>query len=235
MISYARWAVWAFVCGTAAHAQVSIVNVPLVLSSGTQVPVDIALATPLPQAANGVLTLSFQSSVASVTDDPAIQFATGGRTVVFAVPAGTTQPLGSPIPFQTGTVAGSITLTVTIPGLTPFSQTSTIPPTAPVVVDVRIQNTSTDLTVVAVGYSNTRDLQQSSYTFSGTNLQSSTFSVSLAAAAAAWFQSPESVNFGGMFSLQQPFAVTGNPNDATGVSVVLTNSVGSSAPKSGAR
>ncbi len=74
--------------------------------------------------------MTFNSDVFS--NDPAVQFAIGGRTVIFTIAAGSTQavfPNGSTqLGLQTGTVAGTITLTpffVTDGGI---DLTPTIPP-----------------------------------------------------------------------------------------------------------
>jgi hypothetical protein len=70
----------------------------------------------------------------------------------------------------------------------------------------------------------------------GTNLASSTISVPLANAFAAWYNTSQSNQYGGQFSLTVPFAFTvsggtsTNPIDAA--SVTLTNSAGTSAAKS---
>ena len=91
---------------------VSFSNLPANASPRQQPVVSLAIAQPYPLDVTGKLTLTFASD--SFADDPAIQFASGGRTVNFTIPAGTTDAVFSAanqVQLQTGTVAGVITLT----------------------------------------------------------------------------------------------------------------------------
>ena len=72
----------------------------------------LQLASPYAQDLTGTLTLTFTPD--SFADDPTIQFASGGRTVNFKIPANTTSAVfgqASQVQFSSGTVAGVITLT----------------------------------------------------------------------------------------------------------------------------
>ena len=72
----------------------------------------LQLAAPYPQDLTGTLTLTFTPD--SFADDPTIQFASGGRTVNFKIPANTTTAVfgqSNQVQFSSGTVAGVITLT----------------------------------------------------------------------------------------------------------------------------
>ena len=73
----------------------------------------VTLEETFPVDLRGTLTLDFTSEVFS--DDPAVQFATGGRFVPFRIKSGETtaefQGGAREVPFQTGTVAGLIKLT----------------------------------------------------------------------------------------------------------------------------
>ena len=74
--------------------------------------VALTLSSPYPMALQGTLKLAFASAV--FTDDPSIQFATGGRTVNFTIPANSTSALfngNTSVPLQTGTTAGTIVIT----------------------------------------------------------------------------------------------------------------------------
>src|SRR5205823_6180639 len=86
--------------------------------SGTQQPaqqpsIGLTLASPYPLALQGTLKLSFVSAV--FTDDPAIQFASGGRTVNFTISANSTRAQfisnATSMPLQIGTTAGTIVIT----------------------------------------------------------------------------------------------------------------------------
>ncbi len=78
-----------------------------------QIGTGLTLAAAYPLNLNGTLTLTFNSDVFS--NDPAVQFAVGGRTANFVIPAGSTQAVfpnnATQLGLQTGTVAGTITLT----------------------------------------------------------------------------------------------------------------------------
>src|SRR5947209_14736319 len=75
--------------------------------------IGIKLSAPYSLDITGTLKLSFTS--AAVADDPNIQFAAGGRTVSFRIPANSTDALfgqgqaATTAQFQAGTVAGTIT------------------------------------------------------------------------------------------------------------------------------
>lgn len=83
-----------------------------VVDSAAQVPLELSLEGPYPTDLVGVLLLGFETR--AFTNDPAIQWATGGRQAVFKIPAGETQAVfagnATMNTFQTGTVAGGITV-----------------------------------------------------------------------------------------------------------------------------
>jgi hypothetical protein len=181
--------------------------------------------------------------------DPALQFAAGGTTLNFTVPAGATTV--SPITggtIQQGTVAGNLTVTLTsltsagvsVLPPTAVTATATIPPLPPVITasSVHITNvTATGFEVVLTGYSTTRDMTSATFTFaasSGTQFSGgATFTVPLSSAFSPWYGSAQSQSFGSMFQLQVPFTLTGSTNALQSVSVTLTNSIGTSTPVSG--
>ena len=90
------------------------------VAAGQQVTAAVTVATPFPYDLIGTLTLGFAPDAVIAGDDPAIQFASGGREVPFVTPAQTlTARFGSsaqagPIGFQTGTVAGTLSLSGTV-------------------------------------------------------------------------------------------------------------------------
>jgi Putative Ig domain len=217
-----------------------------------QLNVGIQLASPPPTALQGTLHLTFTPSVAGLPAgymDPALQFAAGGTTLNFTVPAGvaTVSPLtGGTI--QQGTVAGTLTVTLTsltsngvsVLPPTPVTAAATILPLPPVITanSVHITNlTASGFDVVLTGYSTTRDMTSATFTFTanaGTQFAgSATFTVPLTAAYTAWYQSAQSQSFGSMFQLQVPFTLSGSTNVLQSVSVTLTNSIGTSAAVSG--
>jgi hypothetical protein len=187
---------------------------------------------------NGTVTLSFQPDAAVPADDPAIQFITGGRTASFTIPAGSTQATfpGPDIGLQTGTVAGTITLTTTLQsGGTPvvcncaLTRTILIPRSVPVITRVTAARSGNGFTVTVIGFSTSRELTQATFQFSGgTNLQTPSATVPLGATGAAWYQSSASVPFGSQFLLTVPFTIQGDQNAVTNVSVTIANASGTS-------
>ena len=86
--------------------------------------------------------MTFAPDVLTPLDDPAIQFATGGRQVTFVIPANTLEARfggnvqAAPVGFQTGTVAGALVFDGVLEAgtiQTPVSSTLTIPRRAPVI------------------------------------------------------------------------------------------------------
>ena len=76
----------------------------------TQPSIGLTLSQGYALDVTGVLTLAVNSNVFAA--DPAVQFASGGRTVAFTIPANTTTAVfannANNVQFQTGTVAGNI-------------------------------------------------------------------------------------------------------------------------------
>jgi hypothetical protein len=87
---------------------------PATLLPGQLATLAVTIGSPFPHDVTGSVTLSFVSNASIPVDDPAIQFATGGRQVTFTIPANTLQALfgapltAGPLGFQTGTVAGTL-------------------------------------------------------------------------------------------------------------------------------
>ncbi|HEX5000694.1 MAG TPA: hypothetical protein VFY29_20895 [Terriglobia bacterium] len=88
--------------------------VPSAPEPGQQGAVRLLLPEAFPHDLSGTLNLSFASTAAIPVNDPAIQFATGGRQISFSFPANSMEAtfagsnLAGPIGFQTGTVAGTL-------------------------------------------------------------------------------------------------------------------------------
>jgi hypothetical protein len=246
--------------GVASNSVAIAITAPAIALTGvhsTTVPtqqlnVGIQFASPPPTALQGTLQLAFTPSVAGLPAgymDPALQFAAGGATLNFTVPAGVatvSQLTGGTI--QQGTVAGTITVTLTsltsnganVLPPTPVTATANIVPLPPVITanSVHITNlTASGFDVVLTGYSTTRDMTSATFTFNanaGTQFSgSATFTVPLTAPYTAWYQSAPSQSYGSMFQLQIPFTLSGSTNVLQSVTVTLTNSIGTSTPVSG--
>jgi hypothetical protein len=222
--------------GLAAAPAVTISGLSASSGPGQQLQPTVAIAQPYPIAVSGELLLTFDSAVN--VDDPAVQFSTGGRRVVFNIPAGETRAVFNAVTpgFQTGTVAGTITVTARLSAsgtdITPTpapSQSLQIPKLAPVITSVRLNRTTAGFEVAITGYATGRELTSANIRFqtSGT-VQGTEFTVNLAQTAAAWYQTADSRQFGSLATITIPFNVSGSSGSVTSVSATLTNSSGTS-------
>jgi hypothetical protein len=185
--------------------------------------VGLKLSSPYPIAISGVLTMSISSDLVV---DPAAQFASGGRTVQFVIPANSTDAVlagqGPQIRLQPGTVASTITLTPSFAtqaggvSLTPDSPTSlqfTVASAPPVLIAGQATNISTNsFTLVVTGFSTTRSLTALNVQFTpatGFSVPQTQFTVDLHQASTVWFQNGASQSFGGQFRIAAPFVFQG--------------------------
>lgn len=206
-------------------------------SSGQDQPVTLTLGGTYPVDLIVTVTLTFAPD-AGLPDDATVQFQNGSRTVSFTVAAGT--PASVPaVLLKTGTIAGVITISatfttsggtdVTPPGIAP--QRIQIGRTAPVISSVTCTRNSAGFTVVVDGYTNTREVTQSTFDFSaasGQSLGTTELQVTTTSIFSGWFGSGAGATVGGLFRYTQPFTVNGSATIA-GITVKLGNSVGTSA------
>jgi hypothetical protein len=218
---------------------VSVTQLQDTMPSQGQPSFGVSMTQPYPLDLTGIATISFKPISGPV--DPDVLFANGQTTIDFTIPAGQTAavaPAGTPLAFQTGTTAGTITITIILSAggqpLNPnpaATRTIVIPNAPPVITSVQIVTTSSGFNILVAGYSNTREISGSTFAFiagSGASLQTSTFSVPVATAFQAWFSGTQSASFGGQFLLTMPFNVTqGSASSLSSVQVTLTNSAGS--------
>jgi len=188
----------------------------------TQSNVSLTLSSAYSLDLTGTLTITTQGSFGT---DPGVQFATGGRTVPFTIPAKSTSAdfagQGSEILLQTGTVAEAVTLTPTFTtaggeNVTPSSPPTlqfSIPSAAPVLLSAQATGQSANsFTLLVIGYSTTRSLTSLNVTFTpaaGFNIGTSQLTVDLSQVSAGWFQGSASAAFGGQFAVTMPFTLTG--------------------------
>jgi hypothetical protein len=221
--------------------------------SGTEQPdqqpnIGLTLASPYPLPLQGTLTLTFNSNV--FANDSSIQFANGGLTVNFTIPANTTQALFSgnatTVALQTGTTSGNILITPSFAlpngfNLTPSSPnviTLAIPALAPQLLTGTVAaETTNGFTLTLTGFTTTRVLNQFSVQF--TPVQGHTFNpaqltIDVSTASAAWFQGTAASGFGGSFLVAIPFTLSEGSSTANlvqllqSVSITATNAVGTS-------
>jgi hypothetical protein len=212
--------------------------------------VSLALAGAYPFALTGTLTLTFNSEVYST--DPAVQFAVGGRSVTFSIPAGQTKAVfqnnDTQIRLQTGSVAGTIVLTpsfVTVDGgvnVTPTNPQTlnlSVAQSAPRLTSVVLSSkTTAAITLQITGYATGRALTQMDFTFtptSGENVSTSKLTVPVESSFVSWYQGATSQSYGSLFTATITFSFSGNVTNVTNlvdtiqsVSTTITNKLGSS-------
>ena len=225
-----------------ASVTLSLLGDPL---PGGQNQVTLELSREFPQNVTGEVALTFtpHASLPGNMDDPAIQFSTGGRTVGFTVPRGSTQGRfsGGNLMLQLGTVAGTIRLVLTkmqagSSDLTPSPPTTreiVINRMAPVIREVRITNrTASDFTVEVVGFATSREITQALFQFNpapGAELAAGQATIQLNQPAQSWYESQASRQFGSQFVYAQPFTVEGAASAIRSLVVTVSNSLGNSA------
>ena len=217
--------------------QLSITGLPATVPAAQQLTVGVSASAAYPVDLIGQLNLSVAADPAIGVTDPNVQFASGGTTISFRIPANSTQAVFTqPAAFQTGTVAGTISLSVdsvqaggvTQPGRAALAS-GVLNKSVPAIVGTpSVVRTSGGIQVTLSAYSTTREITGAVFTFQGASAPSAPISVPLSTLFSGWFASAASLNFGSQFQLVQPFGVTGSTSQVAGLTITLTNSVGSS-------
>lgn len=223
-------------------------------ASGVQAPrtqpaIGLTLNAPYALPLSGTLTVGFTSDVFS--DDPAIQFATGSRTVSFSIPPNTTSAVFSngstQIQLATGTVAGAITITpsftatggVSVTPDSPLALKMTVAQTAPVLLTAQVEaKTATGFTLALTGLSTGRNLTKIDFQFTlvtGASVTVPNITLNVEQMFTVWYQGAGSQGFGSLFTVSVPFNLAGQlagyPNlvdSIQSVAVTLTNHQGTS-------
>jgi hypothetical protein len=182
------------------------------------------------------LTLTFEG--AAGVDDPNIVFANGTRTFTFNIAANTTA--APTIALQTGTDAGAITITLSSIVITSSSQNIT-PDVAPVIITIAAEppvitsmtltRSGNSITANIMGYSNTRDMTQAAFTFTGADggmIDDPNITVPANTLFSAWYTATASDAFGSEFLYTQNFTLNDENANIGQVTVTLTNSSGTS-------
>jgi hypothetical protein len=214
-----------------------VLSGPSTATSGEQPALTFTLTNPYPFPLAGALTLTFAPvASAGVADDPTVQFATGGRTIAFSIPANSTATPA--VQLQTGTIAGTatVTLAVTSAGVnvTPSNVAPvviTIPAAVPTLTSGMTTKSGQTLTVAVVGFSNTREVTKAVFHFTpvaGSTITNPDVTVDVSAVFADWYGSTASDAYGSAFTYMQPFTLNSDASSIEGVTVTLTNSVGAS-------
>jgi hypothetical protein len=200
--------------------------------------------------------MTFKSNAVIPLDDPAIQFATGGRTANFTIPANTTQAIfdsqseAGPLSFQSGTVAGSLTFKgmLTAGAIQKnFSPSGAvagrlrIPIQAPVIDSIQTSNQNGFVASITLS-STPREVTQLTLTFNtkpkvslscgaspGCSTSGQTLTLDVQTFFTDWFMSD--TVYGSLSVLHVPLSVAGGKVRGT-VDVNLTNGAGVSNTKS---
>jgi len=206
--------------------------------AGQQPTLNLAFLEGYPLPLQVTLTLSVKPATEGGPVDPAVQFSTGGSTFDFTLPANsTTVPA---IQLQAGTVASTITVTLALQAngqdLTPTGLQPVVidvPAAAPVITGVTLTRDGINLTVTIQGYSTTRDMTDAAFTFtpaSGDTISDPKLTVELGTSFATWYGKAASDEYGSAFTYTQNFTLSNDASTIGGVSVTLTNSIGTSTP-----
>lgn len=198
-------------------------------TSAQQNSVSIPLASASPVSGTGTLTMTFHSSVPGISDDPAVQFVTGPkRAATVTISAGAAlASFGkqSSIGFQTGTTAGAIVFTLTLPESTQQA-TLTIAPGRIGFDSTTAVRRVNDLDVSLIGFDNTYTASQLQFTFydlKGAVLKPGAITVDASTYFKLYFSASP---VGGMFAMLASFPVIGDVTQVGSVVVEATNSAG---------
>ncbi len=224
---------------------VSFPGITATAEPGQQLAAGVSLATPYPINLTGRLVLTFASD--AFNDDPAIQFATGGRTINFVVPANTTRAVfgldATQARLQTGTVAGTITLTalfatetgnINLTAAVAPATTIAVRPSAPRLRSMQVSaRTASGFTLLVSGFATSRSVTQLAFQFTqsnetGVKLDTASLTVNVEAPFAAYYQSTASQLSGSQFTATVTFNVRGDIEAIQSVSVTATNALGTS-------
>ena len=177
---------------------------------------------------DGTITLTFlpAASVGNAPADPGIAFALGGQSVTFGVFIGATQGhFGADYttPFETGTTAGTLTITVQL-GSNTVQQSIAILPAAVGLTTVQGVRSTSTVEVDLTGYDNTRSAGALSFTFydAAGNALAPAIESDGSATFASYFQN----SAGGTFELKAVFPVVGDTSQIAAFQATVTNSAG---------
>ncbi|MBT9331041.1 FG-GAP-like repeat-containing protein [Paracidobacterium acidisoli] len=223
-----------------APTAVASANGPAMSDPGSQPSIQLSLS-PYPAPVTVTASLSFAPASPDQPNDPKVLFANGTRTDTFVVPANSSAAIPS-IDLQAGSTAGTITITIQLSAdgtdITPSALAPVIidvPAVAPIIMSVMLQRNGTGMQIVVTGLSSPRDMSNAQFQFEpapGASLKTKDLTVTLTSAFTTWYQNEDSTAFGTAFQYTQPFILDSDATDVKIVTVILTNSAGSSQPAS---
>ncbi len=228
---------------------------PSPIRAGSQATLGLTLSTAFPHDVTGDVELGFSSNAAIPLDDPAIQFASGGRQTTFVIPANALQArfegnsTPGPVGFQAGTVSGALSISGTLQAgtvqttISPSSSVAsslTIPRQAPLIqnvetttqngfgVVINLWSTMREVTQMSLTFSTTSEVTLNCGSVSGCSVSGPTMTLDVRSLFDAWFSSD--TKFGSLTTLHLPFSISGTVHGT--VAVKLGNSMGLSKPAS---
>jgi uncharacterized repeat protein (TIGR01451 family) len=207
----------------------------------------VRLSVPLafPFDVTGILRMTFSPDAAIPADDPAIQFATGGREVAFTIPANTldarfgTNAQATLLGFQPGTVAGALSFSGTIQAGTAqstFSATRNIPKLPPAIqaahtdtadgfgIVITLVSTLREVNALTLRFDTTAPVRLSCGDVMGCTVSGSTLTFDVRTLFEHWFASEAAL--GSLSLVRLPLSIQGNVH-GTGW-ITFRNSLGSS-------
>jgi hypothetical protein len=200
-----------------------------------QLPLRLSMNSPIPVPVTGQLVLTFLPDTG--LGDSTVQFSTGGRTVDFQIPADSTTIALADIALQTGTVAGTIRVSLRLQsGSTDITPTpapafaARVERAAPLIRTASMARSGSTVTIEIRGFSTPREVTQAVFRFranAGNSLRANEITVSVEDLFNSYFQNAASAQFGSQFVFTQPFTVDGDPAAVVAESVTLTNRSGS--------
>jgi hypothetical protein len=223
----------------AALAGVRVTGVPEIAAPARQMFVDVELETAYPTPITGTLRMRVTPDP-GLPEDPAVQFAAGGRSISFTIPAGDTRSVftAGANGIQTGTVAAAVQFDVSLSAagldVTPPQGAMTVMRVdrlAPRIATVRANRNADGLELVITAFATTREITGATFRFTpaaGASFSQTEFTIDMREVAGRWFTDGRSAEFGSQFTLLQPFRVSGAAVSA--VAVTLTNGQGTSEP-----
>lgn len=207
------------------------------------VPIGLSIAEAFPVDIEGMLRLSFDS--AAFSNDPSILFPTGRKEARFTIPQGRTEAVFSgnltATPFQTGTVAGAITVSATFTvgrvDITPDAAPEavfTVVPAAPLLRYLALGNTGQGrFSVQVTGFATARSVSRLQIVFSGANIATANLTADVADAFTLYYAGNQSAASGSSFVATVNFTVEeGNFEDLSAVTITAENELGQSNPVS---
>jgi hypothetical protein len=209
--------------------------------------VSVRIPAAFPYDVSGTLTATFAPDAVNPADDPAIQFAVGGRQLTFVIPAGTFQAASildgvvspGPFPFQSGTVAGTIEfdgVLQTEPLSSRFSANLRVPRQAPEIHEIRtsadrgiaasitLSSTPREVTELVLSFNAATRVSLSCGPVAGCAASGSTLTLDVRSLFDAWYSADRV--FGSLVTLRVPLSIEGTLNGT--VDVYLRNAHGTS-------